>query len=188
VEIWVVRHGETEWSRDKKHTGRTDVPLTAHGEEEARALGRALGGHPFGRVLCSPLQRARETARLAGFGDPEILDLLVEFDYGEYEGRTTQEIRQKRPGWDLWSDGCPGGETATDVARRMDEVLTLVGEPDDDILVFAHGHCLRVLAARYLSLDREDARLFGLDAGSLSVLGHERETRVIRSWNLTPRL
>jgi probable phosphoglycerate mutase len=186
VEIWVVRHGETEWSRDKKHTGDTDVPLTPDGEDQARALGGRLRGHEFVRVLSSPLTRARETARLAGFADPEVLDRLAEFDYGEYEGLTTQEIREQRPGWDLWRDGCPGGETAADIGRRMDEVLALIGERGGDVLVFAHGHCLRVLAARYLELTGEEARLFGLDPGSLSVLGHERENRVMRSWNLRP--
>ena len=185
MEIWVARHGETEWSRDKKHTGHTDVPLTENGEEQAQALGRTFRGHEFVRVLSSPLGRARETARLAGFADPEVLDLLAEFDYGEYEGLTTKEIRARRPGWDLWRDGCPGGETAADIAKRMDEVLAVIGEPEGDVLVFAHGHCLRVLAARYLGLSGEEARLFGLDPGSLSVLGHERENRIMRSWNTT---
>ena len=187
MELWIVRHGETEWSRDLKHTSTTDVALTDTGEEQARTLGPVLAMHEFGRVLCSPLRRARETARLAGYADPEVLDLLTEFDYGEYEGLTTQEIREMNPGWELWRDGCPGGETAGDVARRMDEVLQLIGEPEDDVLVFAHGHCLRLLAARYLGLGREEARLFGLDPGSLSVLGDERETRVMRRWNLTTR-
>jgi broad specificity phosphatase PhoE len=185
VELWVVRHGETEWSSSLKHTSTTDVPLTPNGERQARGLAPILAEHDFGRVLSSPLRRALGTARLAGFGDrAETTDLLIEFRYGEYEGRTTKEIRAERPGWDLWRDGCPGGETPPDVGARMDRFLTEIDEPERDVLVFAHGHCLRVLAARYLDLPPASGRLFGLDPGSLSILGHERERRVIRRWNL----
>ncbi|MFN2543587.1 MAG: histidine phosphatase family protein [Actinomycetota bacterium] len=183
MQLWLVRHGETEWSRDLKHTGRTDVPLTPAGEGQAKTLATRLTGHEFARVLSSPRLRARQTAELAGFGKPEIVDDLAEFDYGEYEGLTTKEIRTDRPGWDLWRDGCPGGETTEAVGRRMDAVLDLIGEPEGDVLLFAHGHCLRILAARYLSLRAESASLFGLDPGTLSILGHERERRVMRSWN-----
>jgi broad specificity phosphatase PhoE len=183
VEIWIVRHGETEWSRDAKHTGKTDVELTPKGEDQARALAEVLGSHQFARVLSSPLRRARETARLAGFGEPRIDDRLVEFDYGEYDGLTTKEIRDKRPDWDLWTDGCPGGETPTHVERRADGIIDEVADTDGDVLIFAHGHCLRILAARWLALTGEDGRLFALDPATISILGYERETRVFRLWN-----
>src|SRR5439155_13293035 len=143
MDLWIVRHGETEWSRDLKHTSTTDVPLTEKGEEQARALAPILAGHEFGRVLCSPLQRAAETARLAGFADAERTDLLIEFRYGDYEGLTTPEIREERPDWNLWRDGCPGGETAADVGKRCDELLDQIDEPDHDVLLFAHNHVLR---------------------------------------------
>jgi broad specificity phosphatase PhoE len=183
VEIWIARHGETEWSRDLKHTGKTDVDLTEKGEQQAGRLAGSLDAHGFERVLSSPLRRARETARLAGFAEPEIEDRLVEFDYGEYEGLTTKEIREMRPGWNLWTDGCPGGETATHVERRMNAVIADLGKTDGDVLLFAHGHCLRVLAACWLGLRGEGGRLFALDPATLSILGYERETRVIRLWN-----
>ena len=183
MEVWVARHGETEWSRELKHTGRTDVGLTPRGERQARALGVLLSEHAFVRVLSSPLRRARDTARLAGFAEPEVIDDLREFDYGEYEGLTTREIREARPEWDLWTDGCPGGETAEQVGVRMDRVLEEIVEPDGDVLVFAHGHCLRILAAQWLGLDATEGSLFALDPGSLSILGHERERRVLRLWN-----
>ena len=183
MEIWIVRHGETEWSRDGKHTGKSDVDLTAKGEDQARALAEVLGSHEFARVLSSPLRRARGTARLAGFAEPEIDDRLVEFDYGEYDGLTTKEIREKRPDWNLWTDGCPGGETPTHVRRRMDGVIIDIEEANGDVLIFAHGHCLRILAARWLTLPGEDGRLFALDPATISILGYERETRVLRLWN-----
>jgi probable phosphoglycerate mutase len=185
VELWVVRHGETEWSRDLKHTSTTDVPLTEEGERQAKALAPILAGHEFGRVVSSPMRRAVDTARLAGFDDPERTDLLIEFKYGDYEGTTTKEIREKRPDWNLWRDGCPGGETPDDVGRRADELLDMIDEPDQDVLLFAHNHVLRVVTARYLGLPAGDGGLWTLDTAGIGILGHERETRVIRQWNLT---
>jgi broad specificity phosphatase PhoE len=182
VEIVLVRHGETEWSRDGRHTGRTDIPLTETGRAQARQLAGALGEWSFGHVLSSPLERALETCRLAGLGDAvEVTDDLMEWDYGEYEGITTPQIRESRPGWYLWRDGCPGGESAADVGRRVDRVIAQLD--DVDIAVFAHGHVLRVLAARWIGLGPEGGALLALGTGTLSVLGYERETRVVRRWN-----
>ena len=184
MEIVLARHGETEWSRDGRHTGRTDIPLTDEGRRQARVLGEALGEWSFGRVLSSPLERALETCRLAGLGDRvETTDDLLEWDYGEYEGITTPEIREQRPDWYLWRDGCPGGEQPGDVARRVDRVLAAVGAEREDVALFAHGHVLRVLAARWIGLGPEDGALLALGTGTLSVLGYERETRVVRRWN-----
>jgi broad specificity phosphatase PhoE len=186
-EIVLVRHGETEWSRAGKHTGRTDVPLTERGRAEAAALGAFLRQRQFVLVLTSPLSRAVETCRLAGLGErAQVRDELMEWDYGAYEGRTTLEIRKERPGWSLWSDGVPEGETAADVGARVDRVLAELRAPDGDAAVFAHGHVLRVLAARWLGLDPADGSLFALDTATLSVLGYERETSVIRRWNVAP--
>jgi broad specificity phosphatase PhoE len=184
----LVRHGQTEWSRDGKHTGRTDVALTPEGGKQARFLGQRLqrlGVSPL-RVLSSPRQRALETARLAGFEMPEVTHLLVEVDYGEYEGRTSAEIRVERPGWDLFSDGCPAGETlehAADRAGRLIEDVT----PEDgegDVVLFGHGHMLRVLATTYLGLAPEEARHLALDTASICILGHEHWWRAVRVWNL----
>lgn len=187
VEIVVVRHGETEWSRDWRHTGRTDVPLTDEGRRQAEALGRALGGREFALILTSPLSRALETARLAGFGDRAgVRDELREWDYGEYEGRRTVQIREERPGWTLWRDGVPGGETADEIRARVDRLLEELRHSDGDVLVFAHGHVLRVLAARWLGLEPELGSRFALDTATISVLGYERETPVIRLWNEAP--
>jgi broad specificity phosphatase PhoE len=184
VEIVLARHGETEWSRDRRHTGRTDIPLTANGRQQAGVLRDALAGRSFARVLSSPLSRALDTCREAGLGDQaELTDDLCEWDYGEYEGITTAEIRERRPGWNLWRDGCPGGETAADVGRRTDRVLESLAKLDGDAAVFAHGHVLRVLTARWLGLSPEAGALFKLDTGTLSALGYERETRVITRWN-----
>lgn len=183
-EIVLVRHGETEWSRDGKHTGRTDVPLTEVGRRQAGLLGSALNGRQFERVLTSPRSRALETARLAGYADlVEEREELAEWEYGDYEGRTTPEIREERPGWTLWRDGVPGGETAGEVGARVDRLLDELYETDGAVLVFAHGHLLRVLAARWIGLGPDAGRLFGLDTATLSVLGYERETPVIRIWN-----
>jgi broad specificity phosphatase PhoE len=183
-QIVLVRHGETEWSRDGKHTGRTDVPLTEGGRRQAQLVGAALANRRFAVVWTSPLSRAAETCRLAGFGDVAVpKDELMEWDYGEYEGRTTAEIRRERPGWTLWRDGVPGGETALEVAARVDRALAEAASAGGDVLVFAHGHLLRVLTARWLGLEPTDGRLFALDPATLSVLGHERETPVIRLWN-----
>ena len=181
-ELWLIRHGETEWSRSGQHTSRTDLPLTPEGEQKARAAGRLLHGHKFALVLSSPMQRARETARLAGF-EPEVIDDLREWDYGAYEGRTTQEIRKDAPGWTIWTAPPPGGETADQVGSRADRVIARAVSAGGDVAVFGHGHMLRVLAARWLELEATAGRFFVLATGSISVLGYERETRVIRVWN-----
>lgn len=184
----LARHGETEWSRDGRHTGRTDIPLTEAGRRQARLLRDELARWSFGRVLSSPLGRALETCRLAGLGDQaEITDDLLEWDYGEYEGITTAAIRESRPDWYLWRDGCPGGERAEDVGRRVDRVIAELAELDGDAAVFAHGHVLRVLTARWLGLGPGSGALFALGTGTLSVLGYERETRVITRWNAPVR-
>ena len=184
MEIVLARHGETEWSRDRRHTGRTDIPLTDNGRRQAAILRGALAGRSFARVLSSPLSRALDTCREAGLGDrAELTGDLCEWDYGEYEGITTAEIRARRPGWNLWRDGCPGGETAADVGRRVDRVLDSLAGLEGDAAVFAHGHVLRVLTARWLGLGPEAGALFKLDTGTLSTLGLERETRVITRWN-----
>jgi broad specificity phosphatase PhoE len=185
MEIVLARHGETEWSRDRRHTGRTDIPLTENGRRQAAVLGDALAGRSFARVLSSPLSRALDTCREAGLGDrAELTGDLCEWDYGEYEGITTAEIRAGRPGWNLWRDGCPGGETAADVGRRADRVIDSLAGLEADAAVFAHGHVLRVLTARWLGLGPEQGALFKLDTGTLSVLGYERETRAITRWNV----
>jgi broad specificity phosphatase PhoE len=185
MEIVLARHGETEWSRDRRHTGRTDIPLTENGRRQAALLRGALAGRTFTRVLSSPLSRALDTCREAGLGDQaELTNDLCEWDYGEYEGITTAEIRTGRPGWNLWRDGCPGGETAADVGRRTDRVIDSLAGLEADAAVFAHGHVLRVLTARWLGLGPEQGALFKLDTGTLSVLGYERETRAITRWNV----
>jgi broad specificity phosphatase PhoE len=184
-EIVLVRHGETEWSRSGKHTGRTDVPLTEDGRTEASALGAALRGRRFSLVLASPLSRALDTCRLAGLGDvAQLRDDLMEWDYGAYEGRTTAEIRAERSGWTLWSEGVPGGETAAEVGARADRVIAELRAAGGDAAVFAHGHLLRVLAARWLGLEPTAGRLFALDTATISALGFEREAAVIRRWNV----
>jgi broad specificity phosphatase PhoE len=188
-EVVLVRHGETEWSRTGRHTGRTDVPLTERGVEQATAVGEVLKGRSFELVLTSPLSRAAETTRLAGFGDvAELRPELMEWDYGAYEGRTTIDIREERPGWSLWRDGVPDGETPAEVGARADRVIAELRAAGGDALVFAHGHLLRVLAARWLGLEPSEGRLFALDAATISVLGYERETPVIRVWNAGPEM
>lgn len=180
----LVRHGETEWSRAGKHTGRTDVPLTDLGREQALAVGDALRGREFTLVLTSPLARAAETCRLAGFGEQaQKRDELMEWNYGAYERRTTSEIRETEPGWLLWSSGVPGGETVGEVGLRADAIIAEVRAAGGDALIFAHGHVLRVLAARWLGLEPAAGRLFALDPATLSSLGFEHETEVIRMWN-----
>jgi broad specificity phosphatase PhoE len=184
LEIVLARHGETEWSRDGRHTGRTDISLTDEGRHEAELLRGALAEWSFAKVLSSPLGRARETCRLAGLGDlAEITDDLLEWDYGDYEGITTAQIREQRPDWNLWRDGCPNGEDAASVGTRVDRVIAAVEGVDGAVALFAHGHVLRVLAARWLGLGPEAGALLALGTGTLSVLGYERETRVVRRWN-----
>jgi broad specificity phosphatase PhoE len=184
VEVVLVRHGETEWSRSGQHTGRTDIALTERGRREAQAVGAALKDRPFALVLTSPLGRAAETCRLAGFGHRAVQrDELMEWDYGAYEGRKTVDIRKEHPGWTLWCDGVPDGETANQVGARADRVIGELRAVDGDALLFAHGHVLRVLAARWLGLEPEAGRLFALDPATISALGYERETPVIRLWN-----
>jgi broad specificity phosphatase PhoE len=187
-ELVLVRHGETEWTLAGKHTGRTDIPLTERGREQAQAVGGALRGRSFGLVLTSPLERAAETCRLAGFGEAAApREELMEWDYGAYEGRTTVEIRKDRPGWSLWRDGVPKGETAAEVAARVDRAIAEIRSIADDVLAFAHGHVLRVLAARWLGLEPAAGRLFALDPATVSILGYERETSVMRVWNESVR-
>ena len=181
---WLIRHGETEWARLGRHTGRTDVPLTDLGRSQAVAVGRKVAGTVFAAVLSSPLERARDTARIAGYGDRlEIVDDLREWDYGLDEGLTTPEIRADRPGWTIWADGPRGGETIAAVAVRADRVIERVRAASGDVLLFAHGHVLRVLAARWLALPPVDGRLFALSTATVSVLGWERESPVILRWN-----
>ena len=188
-EIVVVRHGETEWSAVGKHTGRTDVPLTAAGRSRAEAVGSALRGRTFAMVLCSPLLRARQTCELAGFGDVAVLaDDLREWDYGSYEGLTTAEIRAANPSWVLWRDGCPGGESPSDVGARADRLLarlcsTVDGETGANALAFAHGHILRALTARWLRMEVSAGARFALKAGGIGVLGFEHENAVLQGWN-----
>ena len=182
-ELWFIRHGEKEWSRDGRHTSTTDVPLTEHGVEVARALAPRLADLDFALVLTSPRTRARVTAELAGFPDAEVDGDLAEWAYGDYEGVTTPEIRQRVPGWTIWTGGCPGGETPAQVGDRLDRVVKRVESFPGRTLIFAHGHSLRVLTARWLGLPVTDGRLFRLDTATLSVLGFERETAVILRWN-----
>lgn len=186
-EVWLIRHGATEWSVSGQHTGSTDIPLLAEGEEAARGLARRLAGVEFARVLTSPLQRARRTAELAGFGDRlEINDDLREWEYGDYEGRTTPDIRDERSGWTIWSDGAPAGEMAADVGARVDRVIEDVRRTDGNVAIVAHGHLLRVLGARWCGWPPEDGRHLALGTAALSALGYERETPVIVLWNDGP--
>lgn len=183
-QVWLLRHGETEWSADLRHTGRTDVALTPAGVLQAKQLARALAGHTFALVLTSPLSRASETCRLAGYGDQAVVDDdLLEWDYGEYEGRTTVDIRRDNPGWTIWTGDPPGGESAEQVALRTKRVIDCVLTADGDAALFAHAHLLRILATTWLGLAPADGRLLALDTATLSVLGFEDETRVVRQWN-----
>jgi broad specificity phosphatase PhoE len=183
-ELWLIRHGETEWSRSGAHTGRTDIPLTPAGIEQAERIGRLLAPNHFGVVVTSPLARARETCRLAGMEEAAVIDPdLREWDYGDYEGRTTSEIRKLRPEWSLWSDGVPGGERLDEVAVRAKHALERYANADGNVALFAHGHFLRVLAACWLGLAPDAGQLFALGAGSVSRLAYERDTRVLAGWN-----
>lgn len=183
-QAWLVRHAETEWSVARRHTGRADVPLTAAGRRHAEGLRQRLGDREWASVLASPLVRARETCELAGLGDrASVRESLLEWDYGEYEGITTAEIRESRPGWYLWRDGCPGGESPEDVAARCDAVVEELLAAEGDVVCFAHGHVLRMLAARWIELGPEGGGRLALSTGAVCTLGFEREVRVIWSWN-----
>jgi broad specificity phosphatase PhoE len=186
--VYLARHGETEWSLSGRHTGLTDVPLTPRGEANARQLGRRLSEMEFAPVLTSPLSRARRTCDLAGFGARAEIDAdLLEWNYGDYEGRRTAEIRQVQPGWFLFRDGCPNGESFEALTARADRVIGRLREIDGDVLLFSHGHFLRMLAARWLGLNVRDARFFMLSTAALSALGyeHSRDEPAIRFWNDT---
>lgn len=182
-EVWLVRHGETEWSKAGRHTSVTDLPLTDVGEQTAAELGRRLAGHTFAQVLTSPRIRARHTAELAGFSDAEVDDDLAEWAYGDYEGRTTVEIRESDPDWTVWTRPCPGGETADQLATRLDRVVARVRAVDGDTLIFGHGHALRALAARWLGEPVSAGAWFRLDTATVSILGFEREAPVLLRWN-----
>jgi probable phosphoglycerate mutase len=186
AELWLLRHGATEWARNGRHTGRTDLPLLAEGEDEARALAPALSGVLFDAVLVSPLQRARRTAELAGLSAAATLcDDLLEWDYGAYEGITTAQIRSTRPDWNLWRDGCPAGEVAAQVQQRCEAVIAkaLAVAPAPRVALVAHGHLLRALAGTWLGLGATGGALLTLSTATISVLGFEREQRVILRWN-----
>jgi len=183
-ELWLVRHGETEWSAAGRHTSSTDLALTAEGERKAAAVGRLLAGKTFALVLASPLRRALETCRLAGYRAQTTPDLR-EWGYGAYEGLTTPEIQVENPGWTIWTATPPGGESAEQVGARADRIIAAAVAADGDVALFGHGHMLRVLAARWLGLEPEGGRLLALSTGSVSVLGYEREVRVLQMWNRT---
>jgi broad specificity phosphatase PhoE len=184
--ILLIRHGDTEWSRSGQHTSRTDLPLLDDGLPVAEALGMRLADRPFALVLTSPLARARDTARLAGLGDvAEVTDDLRELGYGDYEGRTTPEIRAERPGWDLWRDGAPGGEPLAAAAERTDRVIARAEAAGGDVALFGHGHILRIMGARWLGLPPTAAAGLALSTAALCDLGYERERRVIWLWNDT---
>jgi broad specificity phosphatase PhoE len=213
TELWLVRHGETEWSAAGRHTSRTDVPLTEHGREMAAAVGNFMAATKFAAVLRSPMGRARETCEIAGYGDVAVVDDgLMEWDYGVYEGRTSKEIQAELPGWSVWTSSIVGGETVEHVGERADGVIAralavaggptsqnrdpstssgqVVGHPADGdavarVALFAHAHILRILAARWVGLEARDGALFALGTGSVSVLGWERDARVIQRWNRT---
>jgi broad specificity phosphatase PhoE len=182
-EVWLVRHGETEWSRDHKHTSHTELPLTEVGVEVATSLEGRLADHDFGLVLTSPRQRARRTAELAGFPQAEVEQDLTEWDYGDYEGITTVEIRETVPGWSVWTHPTPGGETADQVSARLDRVVARAREDGGRVLLFGHGHALRALASRWIGRPVGEGRFLRLDTATVSVLGYERDTPVILRWN-----
>ena len=186
--VYLARHGETEWSLSGKHTGMTDIPLTARGERNAQLLGDRLRGITFAKVLTSPLRRAARTCELAGFGSVAQVDRdLLEWNYGDYEGRTTEEIHVERPDWQLFREGCPGGESPAEVGARADRIVAKARAVDNNVLLFSSGHFLRVLAARWLGLEPGAGRFFLLGTASLSALGYEHslEEPVIRFWNDT---
>jgi broad specificity phosphatase PhoE len=182
-ELWLIRHGETEWSRDGRHTSTTDLPLTDEGRRVAESLHDRLDDDDFSLVLTSPRLRARDTAHLAGHPEAVVDDDLAEWDYGDLEGETTPEIREAYPDWTIWSGPVPGGETAEQVSARLDRVVARCRAADGRVLVFGHGHSLRVLAARWLDLPAADGRHLRLDTATVSVLGYERDIPVVLRWN-----
>jgi broad specificity phosphatase PhoE len=185
-EIYLARHGETAWTISHQHTGRSDIPLTERGERNAGSLGERLRGMVFAKVLVSPLQRARRTAELAGFGSVAQIDPdLTEWDYGRYDGKTSAEIHRERPDWSLFRDGCPQGESVEAIGARADRVVAKLRAIDGQVLLFGHGHFFRVVTARWLGLPPSDGRLYFLSTASLSQLGyeHSRDEPVIRLWN-----
>jgi probable phosphoglycerate mutase len=185
-QIWLIRHGETAWSRSGQHTGWTDIPLLAESAVSLKALRPHVQNHAFALVLSSPLQRAYQTAKLVGFESPETDDNLREWNYGRYEGKTKEEIRQLAPEWTLWTDGVPDGETLSDVAQRAQNVLRRARAVPGDVALIAHGHILRIIAACWLELPPVNAEHFALSTGSVSVLSYENELSVLAQWNWRP--
>ena len=182
--VFLVRHGETEWSASGQHTGVTDIPLTGNGRKIATLWAPVLAGFPFGQVLTSPLQRARETCELSGLGDRAEIDRdLMEWNYGEYEGLTSKEIQARAPGWLLFRDGCPGGERPEDVSARADQLIARVRANGQDVVMFAHGHIFRVFVARWIGLPATAGRHFLLDTATMSVLGYYQESPAVKRWN-----
>jgi len=183
-QVYLIRHGETEWSVSGQHTGTTDIPLTENGRQVARLLKPVLAKETFARVWTSPLQRARETCDLAGFGDRAEIDRdLMEWNYGEYEGLTPKQIHAKAPGWMIFSDGCPGGEDPEEIGARADRVIARVRAMEGDVALFAHGHIFRVFAARWLGLPAGAGRHFLLDTATLNILGYYRDVPAVKRWN-----
>ncbi len=182
-EVWLIRHGETEWSRSGQHTGVTDIPLTAAGEAAARALRGLLAGTRFDLVLSSPRQRALRTAELAGFEDVQIEPDLVEWNYGDYEGRTRADIHEERPGWDIWTDGAPNGETPAQIQARVDAVIRRCRAAGGRVLLFAHGHVLRTLAARWIAQPVTVGAHLPLDTAKVCVLAYDRGLPTLDRWN-----
>ena len=183
-EIYLARHGETEWSLSGQHTGKSDIPLTDNGRRHAEALAARLGGREFAAVFTSPLSRASDTCKLAGLGDrAEVRDELLEWDYGEYEGRTTADIRETVPGWTVWTHETPGGETAAEVGARCDALIDDLLQIEGNVACFGHGHLLRVLGARWMGIPPEKGANLALSTGTLSVLGWERDNRTLELWN-----
>ena len=184
MNLFCIRHGETEWSLSGQHTGVTDIPLTENGRALARKLQPILASQRFSLVLVSPLKRALETCALAGLADNAVIDAdLVEWDYGDFEGLTSSQIREKFPGWTVFRDGCPNGEKPDQVAGRVDRIISRALDVDGDVILFAHGHVLRTLAARWIGLPPQGGMHFLLDTGTLCVLGHYRQERAVRIWN-----
>lgn len=184
MNVFAIRHGETEWSLSGQHTGSTDIPLTDNGRRMAERMRSVLSRHTFKLVLCSPMQRAQETCKLAGCGDNVVIDSdLAEWNYGEYEGLTPKQIREVAPDWMIFRDGCPGGETPEEVGARVDRVIARARAAGGDVALFAHGHVLRVLGARWIDLPPSGGQHFLLDTGTLCVLGYYHDSPAVRVWN-----